>query len=136
MFERFTDRARRVIVLAQEEAIELGQDHIGTEHILLGLIREGEGVASQVLLRQGVELEHVRARVVQFLSGYALAPLLPDKITDGDVSVTVRNVNGKKRVSVAFPGDEVPEILEVAVTYRDKEGFIREFHRKISTPKQ
>ncbi|MGW2221052.1 Clp protease N-terminal domain-containing protein, partial [Nonomuraea sp. NPDC001684] len=49
MFERFTDRARRVVVLAQEEARQLSHDYIGTEHILLGLIREGEGLAALVL---------------------------------------------------------------------------------------
>lgn len=49
MFERFTDRARRVIVLAQEEARELNHNYMGTEHILLGLIKEGEGVAAKVL---------------------------------------------------------------------------------------
>ncbi len=47
MFERFTDRARRVVVLSQEEARMLNSDHIGTEHILLGLVHEGEGVGSQ-----------------------------------------------------------------------------------------
>ena len=53
MFERFTDRARRVVVLAQEEARLLNHNYIGTEHILLGLIREGEGVAAQVLQQLG-----------------------------------------------------------------------------------
>ena len=56
MFERFTDRARRVVVLAQEEARLLNHNYIGTEHILLGLIREGEGVAAQVLVKLGADL--------------------------------------------------------------------------------
>ena len=55
MFERFTDRARRVVVLAQEEARLLNHNYIGTEHILLGLIREGEGVAAQVLVKLGAD---------------------------------------------------------------------------------
>ena len=70
MFERFTDRARRVIVLAQEEARMLNHNYIGTEHILLGLIREGEGVAAQVLVKLGADLNRVRQQVLQLLSGY------------------------------------------------------------------
>src|SRR3990172_9383194 len=70
MFERFTDRARRVVVLAQEEALLLNHNYIGTEHILLGLIREGEGVAAQVLQKLGADLNRVRQTVIQLLSGY------------------------------------------------------------------
>ena len=71
MFERFTDRARRVVVLAQEEARLLNHNYIGTEHILLGLIREGEGVAAQVLVKLGADLSRVRQQVIQLLSGYS-----------------------------------------------------------------
>ena len=71
MFERFTDRARRVVVLAQEEARLLNHSYIGTEHILLGLIREGEGVAAQVLVKLGADLSRVRQQVIQLLSGYS-----------------------------------------------------------------
>src|SRR5215210_7659636 len=60
MFERFTDRARRVVVLAQEEARMLNHNYIGTEHILLGLIHEGEGVAAKALESLGISLEGVR----------------------------------------------------------------------------
>src|ERR671927_111808 len=70
MFERFTDRARRVVVLAQGEARQLGHNYIGTEHILLGLIREGEGVAAQVLVKLGADLNRVRQQVIQLLSGF------------------------------------------------------------------
>src|SRR5205823_779997 len=70
MFERFTDRARRVVVLAQEEARMLNHNYIGTEHILLGLIHEGEGVAAQVLQKLGADLNRVRQTVIQLLSGY------------------------------------------------------------------
>jgi ATP-dependent Clp protease ATP-binding subunit ClpC len=59
MFERFTDRSRRVLVLAQEEARELNHAFIGTEHILLGLMREGEGVAARVLHQVGLRFDHV-----------------------------------------------------------------------------
>ena len=63
MFERFTDRARRVVVLAQEEARLLNHNYIGTEHILLGLIHEAEGVAAKALEQLGISLEAVRTRV-------------------------------------------------------------------------
>jgi ATP-dependent Clp protease ATP-binding subunit ClpC len=63
MFERFTDRARRVMVLAQEEARLLNHNYIGTEHLLLGLIHEGEGVAAQALESLGVSLPTVRQHV-------------------------------------------------------------------------
>ena len=67
MFERFTDRARRVIVLAQDEARSLKHNYLGTEHILLGLIREGEGVAAKALDALGVTLDEVRAQVVEII---------------------------------------------------------------------
>jgi ATP-dependent Clp protease ATP-binding subunit ClpA len=67
MFERFTDRARRVVVLAQEEARLLNHDRIGTEHILLGLIREGEGVAASALNALGISLAAVRQEVEQVI---------------------------------------------------------------------
>jgi ATP-dependent Clp protease ATP-binding subunit ClpC len=54
MFERFTDRARRVVVLAQEEAVRLKHNHLGTEHLLLGLVHEGQGVAAKALESLGI----------------------------------------------------------------------------------
>ena len=63
MFQRFTDRARRVVVLAQHEARTLGHDYIGTEHILLGLIDEGQGVATTALTSMGISLEDMRQAV-------------------------------------------------------------------------
>ena len=67
MFERFTDRARRVVVLAQEEAKMLNHNYIGTEHILLGLIHEGEGVAAKALESLGISLDAVRAQVEEII---------------------------------------------------------------------
>jgi ATP-dependent Clp protease ATP-binding subunit ClpC len=67
MFERFTDRARRVVVLAQDEARRLNHDYIGTEHILLGLIHEGEGVAAKALESLGISLNAVRQEVEQII---------------------------------------------------------------------
>jgi ATP-dependent Clp protease ATP-binding subunit ClpC len=74
VFERFTDRARRVVVLAQEEARLLNHNYIGTEHILLGLIHEGEGVAARALEGMGISLESVRSQVVEIIGQGAQAP--------------------------------------------------------------
>lgn len=74
MFERFTDRARRVIVLAQEEARALQHNYIGTEHLLLGLIREGEGVAAKALEAKGVTLEDTRKQVEEMIGKGNAAP--------------------------------------------------------------
>jgi ATP-dependent Clp protease ATP-binding subunit ClpC len=74
LFERFTDRARRVVVLAQEEARLLNHNYIGTEHILLGLIHEGEGVAARALESLGISLESVRSQVVEIIGQGAQAP--------------------------------------------------------------
>jgi ATP-dependent Clp protease ATP-binding subunit ClpC len=67
MFERFTDRARRVVVLAQEEARMLDHNYIGTEHILLGLMDEGQGVAARALEALGVSLEATRQQVEEII---------------------------------------------------------------------
>jgi ATP-dependent Clp protease ATP-binding subunit ClpC len=74
LFERFTDRARRVVVLAQEEARLLNHNYIGTEHILLGLIHEGEGVAARALESMGISLESVRSQVVEIIGQGSQAP--------------------------------------------------------------
>lgn len=74
MFERFTDRARRVIVLAQEEARALNHNYMGTEHILLGLIKEGEGVAAKALESMGINLEDVRREVIDII-GHGTQPV-------------------------------------------------------------
>src|SRR5262244_897813 len=67
----FTPRAKKVLELASQEALQLGHNYVGTEHILLGLIREGEGVAAQVLVKLGADLSRVRQQVIQLLSGYS-----------------------------------------------------------------
>jgi ATP-dependent Clp protease ATP-binding subunit ClpC len=74
MFERFTDRARRVVVLAQEEARMLNHNYIGTEHILLGLIHEGDGVAARALESLGISLEAVRQQVEEVVGRGQQAP--------------------------------------------------------------
>jgi ATP-dependent Clp protease ATP-binding subunit ClpC len=66
----FTPRAKKVLELSLREALQLGHDYIGTEHILLGLIREGDGVAAQVLVSLGCDLNRARQQVIQLLHGY------------------------------------------------------------------
>src|SRR5436190_385535 len=67
MYERFTDRARKVMQLANQEAQRFNHEYIGTEHLLLGLLREQEGVAAQVLMNLGLKLEDVREEVLNLL---------------------------------------------------------------------
>src|SRR5205809_5151005 len=74
MFERFTDRAQRVVVLAQEEARTLNHNYIGTEHLLLGLVREGEGVAAKVLESLGISLDEVPQQVEEIIGQGQEAP--------------------------------------------------------------
>src|SRR5450756_1725387 len=74
MFERFTERARQVVVLAQEEARALKHNYIGTEHLLLGLLREEEGVAARVLAGLEVSVEEVRAAVVRIVGSGEESP--------------------------------------------------------------
>jgi ATP-dependent Clp protease ATP-binding subunit ClpA len=83
MFERFTDRARRVVVLAQEEARMLNHNYIGTEHILLGLIHEGEGVAAKALEFLGISLDAVRQQVEEIIGQ-------GDQVPSGHVPFTPR----------------------------------------------
>ncbi|MBB2940361.1 ATP-dependent Clp protease ATP-binding subunit ClpC [Actinoplanes lutulentus] len=78
----FTPRAKKILEMSLREALQLGHNYIGTEHILLGLIREGEGVAAQVLLRLDSDLNKIRQRVIQLLSGY------PEKDPTGTVTGT------------------------------------------------
>jgi ATP-dependent Clp protease ATP-binding subunit ClpA len=79
-FDRFTDRAKRVLALAQDEAIRFNHNYIGPEHLLLGLVREGEGIAARVLGSLGVELTKVRT-AVEFRVGRGDATIKPSEIT-------------------------------------------------------
>ena len=74
MFERFTDRARRVVVLAQEEAKSLNHNYIGTEHILLGLIKEGDGIAAKALAELNISIDNVREQVQEIIGQGQQAP--------------------------------------------------------------
>ena len=84
MFNRFTERARKVIILAKEEAKRFNHDYIGTEHILLGLIREGEGVASAVLQNMGLSLDKIRLEIEKLVQPG------PTTVVSGDIPFTPR----------------------------------------------
>ena len=90
-FDKFTERARRVLTLAQEEAQRFNHNYIGTEHLLLGLVREGEGVAAKVLSNLGVELNKVRS-AVEFIIGRG------DRLVLGEIGLTPR---AKKVIELA-----------------------------------
>ncbi|MCV7208368.1 Clp protease N-terminal domain-containing protein [Mycolicibacterium canariasense] len=75
MFERFTDRSRRVIVLAQEQARQMNHNHLGTEHLLMGMLAEGEGIAAQALLANRIQLKLIRDKVREIV-GVGLVPAL------------------------------------------------------------
>ncbi len=85
----FTPRAKKVLELALREALQLGHNYIGTEHILLGLVREGEGVAAQVLIRLGADLNRLRAQVIQLLSGHPSVPAGNGTATDQSTSAVL-----------------------------------------------
>ncbi len=95
MFNRFTERARKVILLAKEEAKRFNHDYIGTEHILLGLIREGEGVAAVVLQKMGLNLQQIRLEVEKIVKPG------PSTIISGDIPFTP---TAKKAIELS--GDE------------------------------
>src|SRR3982751_1948865 len=82
-FDKFTERARKVLQLAQEEAQRFNHNYIGTEHLLLGLVREGEGVAAKVLANLGVDLERVRS-AVEYIIGRGGQAVV------GDIGLTPR----------------------------------------------
>ena len=93
----FTPRAKKVLELALREALQLGHSYIGTEHLLLGLLREGEGVAATVLVSLGTDLDRVRQRVVQFMTGNAGEVYLEGTATARGVAVPFGEVPPMKR---------------------------------------
>jgi hypothetical protein len=115
VFERFTERARQVVVLAQEEARTLSHNYIGTEHILLGLLREDQGIAAQALESLGVTVERVRAQVVRIVGA-------GEELTTGQIPFTPR---AKKVLELALR-----EALSLSHNYIGTEhillGLIRE----------
>jgi ATP-dependent Clp protease ATP-binding subunit ClpC len=90
-FDKFTERSRKVLTLAQEEAQRFQHNYIGTEHLLLGLVREGEGVAAKVLTNLGIQLSDVR-KAVEFIIGRG------ERIISGEIGLTPR---AKKVIELA-----------------------------------
>jgi ATP-dependent Clp protease ATP-binding subunit ClpC len=88
----FTPRAKKVLELSLREALQLGHNYIGTEHILLGLLREGEGVACQVLVKLGANLPKVRARVYELLAGGATEETTAERVPIPPLSSELREV--------------------------------------------
>jgi ATP-dependent Clp protease ATP-binding subunit ClpA len=120
----FTPRAKKVLELSLREAKQLGHNYIGTEHILLGLVREGEGVAAQVLVKLGADLARVRQQVVQVLSGYAggedvgarmllVRMTVPDDLREAEEQLAL--VRRKKEAAIQA------QDFEKAATMRDQE---------------
>src|SRR5437763_1224275 len=103
MFERFTERARQVVVLAQEEARTLKHNYIGTEHILLGLLREEEGLAARVLESLDITVERVRAQVVRIVGS-------GEEVTSGQIPFTPR---AKKVLELALRETQIERIMQI-----------------------
>ena len=107
----FTPRAKKVLELSLREALQLGHNYIGTEHILLGLIREGEGVAAQVLVKLGADLNRVRQQVIQLLSGYQGKEAVASGPAEGTPSTSlVLDQFGRNLTSAAREGKLDPVI--------------------------
>src|ERR1700691_5228841 len=106
MFERFTDRARRVVVLAQEEARTLGHDQVGTEHVLLGLLDEGEGLAAKVLESLGIGSEAVRQRVAEIVGRGEQAPSGHIRFTEQTKDVLKLSLNEALQLGHNYIGTE------------------------------
>jgi ATP-dependent Clp protease ATP-binding subunit ClpC len=102
----FTPRAKKVLELALREALQLGHKYIGTEHILLGLIREGEGVAAQVLVKLGADLSRVRQQVIQLLSGYEGGEPESEQASDEPAGPGVGPGDGAPSAPTGKPGQK------------------------------
>ncbi len=105
----FTPRAKKVLELSLREAQQLGHNYIGTEHILLGLIREGEGVAAQVLVKLGADLNRVRQQVLQLLDAHAR-----EAGPEGETAVTWESgpgLTGEREVRIVGSPGQIAEIL-------------------------
>ena len=108
-----TPRAKKVFELSLREALQLGHNYIGTEHLLLGLIREGEGVAAQVLVKLGADLSRVRQQVLQLLAGYA-----------GGQEIAEQAGARTRLVRMTVPDDLREAEEQLAQVRRDKEAAI------------
>jgi hypothetical protein len=114
----FTPRAKKVLELSLREAMSLGHNYIGTEHILLGLIREGEGVAAQVLVKEGGSLDRVRQQVVQLLAGYA-GGTLPEQVAGMSTRITQEQATAMVAGGPGVYQDEPAELVRVVPVARE-----------------
>jgi ATP-dependent Clp protease ATP-binding subunit ClpC len=121
----FTPRAKKVLELALREALQLGHNHIGTEHILLGLIREGEGVAAQVLVRLGADLNRVRQQVIQLLTPSSTSSSVAHEATPAAPTSPVLDQYGHNLTQAARTGRLDPVLLRTAETQRLMEVLCR-----------
>ena len=121
----FTPRAKKVLELSLREALQLGHNYIGTEHILLGLIREADGVAAQVLVRLGADLNRVRQQVIQLLHGHSAAEqelrLLPEVKTRLE-ALEQRLTAVEQRVGTGPDTSDLDE--QIAQACREKESAV------------
>lgn len=106
MFGRFTERAQKVLILAQQEAREMGYPYVGTEHILLGLIGEGEGVAAKVLAALGIEADRVRQAVSQLVEAAKGQTVSEPVITPRSKRVLELSIDEARRMGVSYVGTE------------------------------
>ncbi len=118
----FTPRAKKVLELSLREALQLGHNYIGTEHILLGLIREGEGVAAQVLVRLGADLNRVRHQAIQLLSGYPGAATGAHSFASHEIRNTGRRLHLKVmagRIILSIDDPSLGELNELDLVVRN-----------------
>jgi hypothetical protein len=121
----FTPRAKKVLELSLRESMELGQDYIDTEHILLGLLREGSGVATQVLVRLGADLNRLRHQVIQLLAGRAAEQPGP--------AAEVRPEMGEQRAGIGPDTSDLDEQIEAARTQKEAAIEAQDFEQAVST---
>ena len=132
----FTPRAKKVLELSLREALQLGHGYIGTEHILLGLIREGEGVAAQVLQKLGADLNRVRQQVIQLLSGYAA---MEPEVQEGEVLGRLSRLEEIERkaqdIAIEFEDVEVEPghhwIAALRLNLRQMEDAVQTYRAKL-----
>ena len=120
----FTPRAKKVLELSLRESMQLGHDYIGTEHILLGLIREGDGVAAQVLVRLGADLNRVRQQVIRLLHGYPAEEPGP--------GVEVRPEMAGQRAGIGPDTSDLDEQITVARTEKEAAIEAQDFEQAAS----
>ncbi len=133
----FTPRAKKVLELSLRESQQLGHTYIGTEHILLGLIREGDGVAAQVLVKLGADLNRVRQQVIQLLAGRAAAgpgpgPDVRLELIEQQLTAIERQLTAiERRVGIRPDTSDLDEQIEVARTEKQAAIDAQDFEQAV-----